>query len=458
MVPRIFFYLLLSILIISLAPASQAQNVVSNYTFEEGMQKIAKEHKLLMVVMDAEEGGSSINDFTSKALSDPIVSDINKVVILIRPALGSPDWDSISKRYLTTPVQSFGTLFFNPRGVLVHRYDAVNEHGSAYVEQANLAYVDIDLPTAQDQFDSLSKMHFSNLAAVDKLFNTRTNAGESTDDLIEPFIENTLVDSFDTYPFYYVLAKMAPPIGTRADSIFRSGKNMDSNWYKIPSRERIDINRRIIKKTMSFAVSKKDFSLATRLAIYASSIVTNPSKFRVQKEQYRIMTDYFYKIHDTVSYLETASIFVNDYYMLLSVDSLKNVYIKSEKDRREKEGKVTVFVKGASPGNMSYYGEFDLIASILNHHAWEFYVATKDTVYLRMALAWSKRSLEFNQSPYAMDTYAQLLYVNGDRDGAISAEKAALEEYKKQNLNSKIPKIEKVLENMKNNLDVVNVE
>jgi hypothetical protein len=376
---------------------------------------------------------------------------------VIRPAVGSPDWDSISRRYFSPP-QFFGTLFFNPKGVLAHRYDAINEHGSAYFVQANLAYVDINLPTALGQLDSLKKIHFSDLAAVKKLFETRTNSNESTDDLINPFIENTPIDSFDTYPFYYLLAKFASPIGTPADSIFRSRKNMDSNWYKIPSKERVDINRKIIKKTMSVAVNNKDFSLASRLALFAGSIVTNPSKFKVQKERYRILTDFFYKIHDTITYLETASIFVNDYYMTLSIDSLKQVYIKSEKDRFENEGKKIIYVKGASPDNLSYYGEFDLIASILNHHAWEFYVATKDTVYLKMALAWSKRSLEFNKGPYAMDTYAQLLYVNGDRKGAISAEKDALEEYRKQNLNSKIPNIEKVLENMKNNLDVVLVE
>ena len=458
MMSRLFICIFSVLSITFLAPASQAQSIVSNYTFKEGMQKIAVEHKLLMVIMDAEEGGSAINDFTSKALLEPNVSDINKMAIVIRPALGGPDWDSISKIYMTSPVQSFGTLFFNPKGVLVHRYDAVNGFGSVYVEQAKLAYVDIDLPTARDQFDSLSKIHFSNISAVDKLFNIRVNAGESTDDIIEPFIDNTPIDSFNTYPFFYVLAKYAPPLGTRADSIFRGAKNMDSNWSKIPSKERVDINRRIIKRTMGVAVSNKDLPLAIRLSFFASGMVSNPSAFRVQKERYRIMTDFFYKIHDTVSYLETASIFVNDYFMILSVDSMKQVYIKSEKDRLEKEGKVTVYVKGASPGNMSYYGEFDLIASILNHHAWEFYVATKDTVYLRMALAWSKRSLEFNKGPYAMDTYAQLLYVNGDRKGAISAEKDALEEYKKQNLNSKIPKIEKVLENMKNNLDVIDVE
>ena len=191
---------------------------------------MAEEHKLLMVVMDAEDGGSAINDFTSKALSDRNISEINKMAIVIRPALGGPDWDSISKIYMTSPVQSFGTLFFNPKGVLVHRYDAVNEFGSAYVEQAKLAYVDIDLPTAQDQFDSLSKIRFSNIAAVDKLFNIRVNSVESTDDIIKPFIENTPIDSFNTFPFFYVLAKYAPPLGTRADSIFRGAKNMDSNW------------------------------------------------------------------------------------------------------------------------------------------------------------------------------------------------------------------------------------
>ena len=455
---RLFICLLSGFLIIFLAPASQAQVVVSNYTFKEGMQKIAEDPKILMVIMDAEEGGSSINGSTSKALLDPNTSDINKIAIVIRPALGSADWDSISKRYLTTPLQSFGTLFFNPKGVLVHRYDAVNEYGSAYVDQAKVAYADINLPTAQDQLDSVRKMHFSNLAAVEKLFETRTNSGDSTDDLIEPFIENTPIDSFDTYPYYYVLAKLTPPIGTRADSIFRSGKNIDSNWYKIPTRERIDINRKIIKKTMNIAVSNKDLSLAIRLATFAGSIVNRPSNFGAQKEQYRIMTDFFYKIHDTVGYLKTASVFVNDYYMTLTIDSLRQAYIKREKDRNEKEGKVTVYVKGASPDNISYYGEFDLIARILNHHAWEFYVETKDSMYLSMALAWSKRSLEFNKDPYAMDTYAQLLYVNGDRKGAISAEKDALEEYKKRNLSNNIPKIEKVLENMKNNLDVIDVE
>jgi hypothetical protein len=453
---RTFLSILSGILIISFGSASQAQIAVSNFTFKEGMQKIAEEHKLLMVIMDAGQGYTLINDFTSKALLDSNASDVNKIAIVLRPAVGSPDWDSLNKRYLT-PI-TFGTLFFNPKGVLVHRYDAINGHGYAYLVEANYANVDIDLPTAGEQLDSLKKIHFSDLSAVEKLFDTRTNSVESTDDILEPFLENTPSDSFENYNYYYLLAKFAPQLGTKADSIFRSEKNSDSNWYNIPSSERGEINRKIVKKTMTAAVSNVDSTLARRLAVFAGSLLSNPTIFRKEKEQFKVMTEYFFKIHDTLKYLETASFFLNNYYMPMSIDSLKQVYINRDKERLVSEGTETIFVNGASPDNMAYYGEFDLIASILNHHAWEFYMETKDTVYLKMALTWSQRSLEFNKNPYAMDTYAQLLYINGDRKRGLSAEKDALQEYKKQNLSSDIPKIEKVLNNMKNNRDVIVVE
>ena len=456
MMSRTFLPIFLSLLTISFGSATQAQIAVSNFTFSEGMNKITREHKLLMVIMDVGRGNSTINDFTSKAILDSSASGLNSIAIVIRPAVGSPDWDSLNKRYFT-PL-AFGTLFFNPKGVLVHRYDAINEHGYAYLVEANDANVDIDLPTAGEQLDSLKKIHFSDLSAVKKLFETRTNSVESTEDLLEPFLENTQRDSFENYRYFYLLAKFAPQLGTKADSILRSEKYSDSNWFAIPSAEWVDINREVVKKTMNAAVNNKDSVLANRVAVFSSGLLSHLTKFRQEKEQFRIMTDYFYKIHDTIKYLETASIFLNNYYLPMSIDSLKQVYINRDKERLEREGTETIFVNGASPGNMAYYGEFDLIASVLNHHAWEFYMMTKDPVYLKMALTWAQRALEFNKNPYAMDTYAQLLYINGDRKRGISAEKDALHEYKRQNLSSKIPKIEKVLDNMKSNRDIIVVE
>ena len=448
--------ILLSFLIISSSTLSHAQIAVSNLTFGEGMKKIAAEHKLLMVIMDVDQGNSTINDFTSKAILDSSASDLNIIAIVIRPAVGTADWDSLNKRYFN-PL-TFGTLFFNPKEVLVHRYDAISPHGYTYLTAANIAYADIDLPTADEQLEFLKKIHFSDLGAVKKLFDTRTNSVDSTDDLLEPFLENTPSDSFKNYRYYYLLAEFAPPLGTRGDSIFRGKEYSDSNEYKIPSPEWVAINRKVVKKTMNLAVINKDPDLAFRAAVFSSSMLVDPTKFRKEKEQYKMMTEYFYKIRDTIKYLETASIFLNNYYMPMSIDSLKQAYINRDKKREERDGTKTIYVNGAGADNMAYYGEFDLIASVLNHHAWEFYMMTKDPVYLKMALSWAKRALEFNRNPYAMDTYAQLLYINGDRKSGISAEKNALAEYKKQNLNSKIPKIEKVLDNMKSNKDIIVAE
>jgi hypothetical protein len=448
----LFVFIYLTILSFSLSV--HAQIMVSNFTFNEGIKKIKEEDKLLMVIMDAGRGNTDINNSTSKALLDSDASDVNKVAIVIRPATGSPDWDSINKKYFAS--YEFGTLFFNPGGVLVHRYDAINEHGYAYVVQANHAYVSINLPPAEKQLDSLIKIRFSDLKALKKLIDTRTRCKESCDDLLDPFVNNTLVDSFENYPYFYILAGLAPQLGTSADSILRRVQNFDSNWYKIPSSERAKINQQIITKTLKTAVAGKDITLAAQVAQFSANTLTITSEFKRGKEQYRIMTDFYYKIHDTLKYLETASVFIEKYYMPVSVESLKQVYIDKAKNRYEKEGLKTIYVEGASTENMDYYAEFDIMARLLNRHAWEFYITTTDSFYLKKALGWAKRSLEYNKLPYTMDTYAQLLYVNGDRKSAISAEKDALKEYQKQNLEKSIPKIEKVLDNMKKGLAVIN--
>ena len=216
---RTFLPMLLSILIISCVTALQAQIAVSNFTFSEGMNKITKEHKLLMVIVDVGRGSSTINEATSKAILDPSASDLNNIAIVIRPAVGNPDWDSLNKRYFNP--FAFGTLFFNPKGVLVHRYDGTNEHGYAYLVEANDANLDIDLPTADEQLDSLKKIHFSDLSAIKKLFETRTNSVESTEDLLEPFLENTQRDSFENYHYFYLLAKFVSAL--KRNAFFNKG-------------------------------------------------------------------------------------------------------------------------------------------------------------------------------------------------------------------------------------------
>jgi len=55
----------------------------------------------------------------------------------------------------------------------------------------------------------------------------------------------------------------------------------------------------------------------------------------------------------------------------------------------------------------------------LNNHAFTIYTFTKDPFYTDKALAFSKRSLEFYESPPSIDTYARLLYRAGKNEEAI---------------------------------------
>jgi TPR repeat protein len=72
-----------------------------------------------------------------------------------------------------------------------------------------------------------------------------------------------------------------------------------------------------------------------------------------------------------------------------------------------------------APASQNYTNE-------LNNAAWTIYRYTHDPYYTAQALSWSKRALEFFESPAAMDTHAKLLYRTGNKKEAIEwLEKAA---------------------------------
>lgn len=57
---------------------------------------------------------------------------------------------------------------------------------------------------------------------------------------------------------------------------------------------------------------------------------------------------------------------------------------------------------------------------IINSTAMEFFEKCEDTYALKVALGWSKRTIEVKEEGYYMHTYANLLYKLGDTENAIS--------------------------------------
>lgn len=64
---------------------------------------------------------------------------------------------------------------------------------------------------------------------------------------------------------------------------------------------------------------------------------------------------------------------------------------------------------------------------VLNNIAWLFYEETSDKKQLNKALSWAKKSVELNENPYNLDTYAHLLNALGNKEEAVKQLNRALE-------------------------------
>ena len=80
------------------------------------------------------------------------------------------------------------------------------------------------------------------------------------------------------------------------------------------------------------------------------------------------------------------------------------------------------------PAVVSYMKEYGSNASPeqLNDFAWNVFLNCSDMACVEQALAWSKRSIDNNEEPMFMDTYANILYKMGKKDEAIEWETKAM--------------------------------
>lgn len=80
------------------------------------------------------------------------------------------------------------------------------------------------------------------------------------------------------------------------------------------------------------------------------------------------------------------------------------------------------------PAVVSYMKDYGSNASPeqLNDFAWNVFLNCSDMACVEQALAWSKRSIDNNEEPMFMDTYANILYKMGKKDEAIEWETKAM--------------------------------
>jgi thiol-disulfide isomerase/thioredoxin len=90
----------------------------------------------------------------------------------------------------------------------------------------------------------------------------------------------------------------------------------------------------------------------------------------------------------------------------------------------QRTGNLQAFSKSVSLMDKKYPNS--LHSQMLNGFAWRIFEQCEDMDCVQQALAWSKKSLELNEDPMYMDTYANLLYKTGNTKEAIAWQKKAI--------------------------------
>ena len=259
----------------------------------------------------------------------------------------------------------------------------------------------------------------------------RERAGIKTNaDLIEKYVVGLKVSDLYNYGEVLFILKAGPTSDGNAYKLASLNKYLIDSIFKTePLADRVAINNAIIANTLNSAIANKNFSRAMAAANYTRGTWTS-NTYEGQKNWTLNIMRYYRGINDTIKYLQQASMYYEQYYMRLTVDSVRKRdslnFVTAKKNAKETARVAindTTFMR-----TFSFSYTKDSYSTELNNAAWTFYqLATGKSDYLFKAMLWSRRSIDLSPKPAFYDTYAHLLYRLNLFDEAESMQKKAIE-------------------------------
>jgi hypothetical protein len=249
-------------------------------------------------------------------------------------------------------------------------------------------------------------------------------------ELIEKYVFGLRVSDLYNYDEVLFILKAGPTSDGNAYKLATLNKPLTDSIFKTePLADRVAMNNATITNTMNSAIANKNISTAMAAANFKRSTwASNP--LEGQKNWNLKIMQYYKGVKDTTKYLQQASAFYEQYYMRLTVDSVRKRdslnYINARKNAKE----ISRTTINDTTIRLSFGFSYskDIFATELNNAAWTFYqMAVNKNDYLFKAMLWSRRALELHAKPASYDTYAHLLYRLKFFDEAESMERKAIE-------------------------------
>ena len=242
-------------------------------TLKEAMSKAANESKFVLLQFEAAEC-EHCNDVANKGLEHKEVADkLEQAFISLKITPDHPDRIQIANAYHFIPQKSFGTLFLDNNGTLLHSFLKTTSFYKEYLKQIDIALTRAGEVLQIGQLEKEYKNGNKSFGFLEMLLEKRKVLHLETDSLLEEYVQTLPVDSLKTVRTLVFIAKMAPMLDSKADRVLRGDHPaFRLAWYRMPTTVRSSINGQVIFKGMQKAIKERNEKLALRTAYFASVV------------------------------------------------------------------------------------------------------------------------------------------------------------------------------------------
>jgi hypothetical protein len=357
-------------------------------------------------------------------------------------------------------------LYLDQNGVLIVKGARSSSASKLYLDLANQALNKLSSNSSLGDYEAkykagaLSKDFLKEYIILRQQLGMYDNAK-----LIDEYVNFLTVASFNDYDEVLFILNAGPFTNGKAYKLsFTNPKIRDSIYKTRPSREKAEINKRIIQNTQNEAIATKNPTTAYSLSNFARGS-WGKNYAAGNKQSTYLMLDYYKAVKDTANFYRQAQYYYDEYYMKISPDSIKKL-AKKEQDikdsltasikkymlaRKNVEAKSSGPITKYTYSKISASGTINNVAKTLNNASWDYYIlGTRNSTHLTKALLWSKRAIEIAPIPEYYDTMAHIFYRMQLYDEALLNQNKAIEMLSRQkNSNDRLSTLKAEAEKMK---------
>lgn len=332
-------------------------------------------------------------------------------------------------------------IFLDAKGGLMFTDVAFLSRPQPLLDMANKAIAATKEKSLAD-YDSEYSRGSNSTAFLKSYILRRESAGINNNaDLIEKYVSGLTVHDLNNYAEVLFILKAGPIADSNAYKLAHTNKALIDSIFKTePLADRLAINNSTIANTLNNAIANKNIARASVAANFTRDSWAN-NYLEGQKNWYLKMLQYYRGVKDTINYLQIASTFYDQYYMRISIDSIRKRDSSNFEIAKNKTRENAKLSSNDTAIRRTYSFAFpkDSFANDLNNAAWSFYqTAGSNNDYLLKAMLWSKRSIELSPKSTFYDTYAHLLYKLKFYDEAESMQRKAVESGRAEKNDTKI--------------------